>query len=97
MKPKTSETYQEEAKAMLDGWGMEISRLRASAFLLEAEARAEAVRQLAELQALYDVAFQHYVVMQINRNGRLEDLAQAFEAAAEQVCTAIDQVSREIA
>jgi hypothetical protein len=97
MKTNAVEEYQDKAKEMLDAWSADISRLRASALLLEADARSEAVRQLAELEYLYGEAFQQYVVMKVNINGRLEDLRQAFEQAAAPVCEAIDQMSREVA
>jgi len=79
---------------MLDAWSADISRLRAQAVLLEAGDRSEAVRQLAELEALYDDAFREYVAMQVNVNGRLEDLRRAFEEAAAPLCEALDRAGQ---
>ena len=94
MKKNRLEAYQEQARSMLDSWSMDISRLRAQAVLLEAGERSEAVRRLAELDALYGEVFRQYVAMQVNVNGRLDDLKRAFERAAAPLCEALDQPPR---
>lgn len=96
MKTNMYEDYQDKAKAMLDEWSARISRLRARAILLEADARREVVRRLADLEDLYGEAFQQYVVMQVDINCRLDDLSQAFEQMAAQVCDALDQLERQV-
>ena len=94
MKKDPIETYRAEAKQRLDIWSADISRLRAKAVLLESDARADAVRHLAELEVLYADVFREYVAMQVNVNGRLEDLQRAFEQAAEPLREALDQAER---
>ena len=96
MKKNQLEAFQEEARTMLDSWSLDISRLRSQAVLLEAGARSEAVRQLAELEALYGEAFRQYVAIGLNVNGRLEDLRQTFEQAAAPLCEALDQADQKV-
>ena len=97
MKKNPTEAYQAEARAMLDSWSADISRLRAKAVLLEADARREAVRELAELDVLYGEVFRQYVAMQVNVNGRLGDLKKAFERAAAPLCSALDRAEKQVA
>lgn len=96
MKKNPIETYQEKARLMLDEWSLDISKLRAQAVLLEDDARSDAVRRLAELEALYGAAFREYVAMQVNVNGRLEDLKRAFEQAAAPLCEALDRAGQRV-
>lgn len=97
MKTNEQEVYQDKVKAMLDAWSAEISRLRAKAQLLEAEARTEVVRRMAELEELYNEAFKQYVEMRLNANSRLEELKLAFDLLAEHVQEAIDELAVKVA
>lgn len=91
------EAYQDRVKAMLNLWSVEISRLRARARLLEADARIEAVKRLEELERLYHEAFQRYVGMTTDTNARLDDLKATFEHVAGRVREAIDNLTKAVA
>ena len=97
MDKKLKEAYQQEIARQLKVWEAEITRLKAGANVLKADAQIEYQKRLLEFQKLYREAYGRYEELERASENRWDQIKVSLDAATDKVRKILEEFTSPVA